>query len=673
MLFIAEKPSVGRAVAEQLGIIGKEEGYINCKGNNTVTWCFGHLFELAEPDEYLDPSVPEKDGKKIWRWEDLPIVPQKWILLPKKDCKKQIRIISELMKKNSCVVNCGDPDREGQLLIDELLEYLNYSGDVKRYWCNAVDPVSIKRALSALKPNSQYQGMKHAAEARGRADWLVGMNMSRAYTLASRTLITIGRVQSPTLKLVVDRDREIQRFRPKPFYTIKAKFDADGQIFIAELVNDDTVSGQDSEGRLINTDVVRTILTELKNYKDAVIKECKSEIKTRKPPLCFSLSDAQSAASASFGYSAEETLQICQSLYEKKLTTYPRTDCNYLPESQYDDVSGVLSAVKQTMPELSEVIGKADTGIKTKLWNDEKTTAHHAIIPTMSPGNLSSLSEQEKNLYRLIAMRYIANFYPDFVSEEKTITVNVDSLPYTFKAIGRTVKTNGWKSVLADCNDGNDDKNGKEHKNENQALPSVTEGQQIKNIESGFIKQTTTPPSKFTEGSLIKAMENIYKYVVDPEMKKLLKEGDGIGTSATRAGIISELKKRKYLELKGKNIVSTDVGRSVVDTIPERFKSPVMTAIFERILGKIEISNSGTTEFLKHQISEIYNEISKIKDTHIKIDGVREKNISKIYRCMECGGGLIRRNGKNGFWWGCENYPKCKQTYQDSNGKPVYK
>jgi DNA topoisomerase-3 len=517
--------------------------------------------------------------------------------------------------------------------------------------------------------------MKHAAEARGRADWLVGMNMSRAYTLASRTLITIGRVQSPTLKLVVDRDREIQRFRPKPFYTVKAKFDADGQVFIAELVNDDTVSGQDSEGRLINTDTVRTILTELKSCQDATVKDCKSEIKTRKPPLCFSLSDAQSAASASFGYSAEETLQICQSLYEKKLTTYPRTDCNYLPESQYADVSNVLSAIKQTMPDLSDSISKADTGIKTKLWNDEKTTAHHAIIPTMSPGNLSSLTEQEKNLYRLIALRYIANFYPDFVYEQKTITVNVNSLPYTFKATGKTVKSFGWKSVLSDSIDDSETeaKNSNVKRTEDQTLPDVTAGQQIKNIESGFIKQTTTPPSKFTEGSLIKAMENIYKYVVDPEMKKLLKEGDGIGTSATRAGIISELKKRKYLELKGKNIVSTDVGRSVVDTIPERFKSPVMTAIFERILGKIEISNSGTTEFLKHQISEIYNEISKIKDTHIKIDGVREKNISKIYRCMECGGGLIRRNGKNGFWWGCENYPKCKQTYQDSNGKPVYK
>lgn len=543
------------------------------------------------------------------------------------------------------------------------------------YWCNAVDPVSIKRALSALKPNSQYQGMKHAAEARGRADWLVGMNMSRAYTLASRTLITIGRVQSPTLKLVVDRDREIQRFRPKPFYTIKAKFDADGQIFIAELVNDDTVSGQDSEGRLINTDTVRTILTELKSYQDATVKDCKSEIKTRKPPLCFSLSDAQSAASASFGYSAEETLQICQSLYEKKLTTYPRTDCNYLPESQYADVSNVLSAIKQTMPDLSDAISKADTGIKTKLWNDEKTTAHHAIIPTMSPGNLSSLTEQEKNLYRLIALRYIANFYPDFVYEQKTITVNANSLPYTFKATGKTVKSFGWKTVLSDSIDDSETeaKNSNVKRTEDQTLPDVTAGQQIKTIESGFTKQTTTPPPKFTEGSLIKAMENIYKYVADPEMKKLLKDGDGIGTSATRAGIISELKKRKYLELKGKNIVSTEVGRSVVDTIPERFKSPVMTAIFERILGKIEISNSGTTEFLKHQISEISNEISKIKDTHIKIEGIKDKNVSKVYRCMECGGGLIRRMGKNGFWWGCENYPKCKQTYQDTNGKPIYK
>jgi DNA topoisomerase-3 len=246
-----------------------------------------------------------------------------------------------------------------------------------------------------------------------------------------------------------------------------------------------------------------------------------------------------------FTLSAEETLQICQSLYEKKLTNYPRTDCNYLPESQYADVSNVLSSIKQTMPDLSDAISKADTGIKTKLWNDEKTTAHHAIIPTMSLGNLSSLTEQEKNLYRLIALRYIANFYPDFVYEQKTITVNVNSLPYTFKATGKTVKSFGWKTVLSDSIDDSETeaKNSNVKRTEDQTLPDVTAGQQIKTIESGFTKQTTTPPAKFTEGSLIKAMENIYKYVADPEMKKLLKDGDGIGTSATRAGIISELKK----------------------------------------------------------------------------------------------------------------------------------
>ena len=664
MLFIAEKPSVGRAIADQLGIIKKNEGYIDCTGNNTVTWCFGHLFELAEPEAYLDNSVPEKDGKKIWRWEDLPIIPGKWLLVPKKDCKKQIKIISGLLKKTECVVNCGDPDREGQLLIDELLDYLKYIGQVKRYWCNAVDSTSIKRALTSLKPNSEYQGMKFAAEARGRADWLVGINMTRAYTLAAHSLITIGRVQSPTLKLVVDRDREIQRFKPKPFYCIKAVFEVNGKKFTADLVNNDKVTGLDNEGRLISTDEARKILTALKAHSDAIIMDCTVELKTQRPPLCYSLSDAQSAASNHFGYSAEETLNICQSLYEKKLTTYPRTDCGYLPESQFHDASSVMSAIKQTAPDLAESVSKADLCIKTKVWNDEKTTAHHGIIPTMHSGDSAVLNEKEKNLYKMIAQRYIANFYPDYTYEQKTITVEVNGLPYTFKATGQTTKITGWKAVL-----------GSEEKEKNEAsqqLPSVSANQPAMMVKSGFTQKTTTPPAKFTEGSLIKAMENIYKYTDDPEMKKLLRDGDGIGTSATRAGIISELKSRKYLESSGKSIVSTEIGKSVIDQIPEKFKSPIMTAIFERILGKIETTSTGSAEFLKSQVDEISKEIAKIKDIRIKLDGIKDKNVSQKYRCLNCGGGLIRRNGKNGFWWGCENYPKCKKTFLDKNGKPVY-
>lgn len=357
----------------------------------------------------------------------------------------------------------------------------------------------------------------------------------------------------------MDRDREILRFRPKTFYVIRVLFEFDGKQFYADLVNDEHVPGLDSEERLVSAETVKTILTALQDNHDATVLERKSELKNRKPPLCFSLSDVQSAASSAFGYSAEETLEICQSLYEKKLTTYPRTDCNYLPESQYADAPAVLGAIARTLPELSDAVSNADTSIRTKLWNDEKTTAHHAIIPTMSSGNASELSYKEKNIYRLAALRYVANFYPDFVYNQTVIAVAVDGLPYTFKASGRTTKSEGWRRVASDKSEENDPKSADNGKNVSQALPEVENGVKGKSLKAGFVSQTTTPPARFTEGTLIKAMENIYKYIEDPELNKFLKDGDGIGTSATRAGIISELKKRKFLEVKGKAIVSTEV------------------------------------------------------------------------------------------------------------------
>ncbi len=660
MLYIAEKPSVARAIAEQLQIKSKSDGFIIC-ANDTVTWCFGHLLELAEPDSYLPENVPIINDHKKWRWEDLPIIPKTWILEPKKECKKQIGIIKKLLSTTDTVVNCGDPDREGQLLIDELLEYLHYSGNVKRYWCNAVDSTSIKRALSTIKNNSDYQGMKKAAEARSRADWLVGMNMSRAYTLAARHLVTVGRVQSPTLKLVADRDIEISRFQPRPYFQIKVRFKVQEGEYIGNLITDG-LSGTDPEGRLINTDEVRKIITSIKD-QSGVVKSYSNEPKAKKPPLGLSLSDVQAKASASWGYSADAVLSACQSLYEKKLTTYPRTDCNYLPESQNSDAVSVMKAIASTAPELKDLTDNADINIKTKIWNDSKTTAHHAIIPTMQAGDITSLSPAEQNIYKLIAKYYIANFYPDYEFFQTEIITEIGD--YQFRSSGHTVKAPGWKNVV------NEVKESKDDASDDQVLPRTNSGENAENLKSGYKEQMTKAPSKFTEGSLIKAMENIYKYIEDPEMKKLLKDGDGIGTSATRASIIADLKKRKFLESKGKFLVSTEVGRSVISTIPAQFSSPVMTAIFERILKKIEEGTATSEEFLKMQIDTITREISKINGSCIKLAGLN-KNVSKIYRCMECGGGLIRRKGKNGYFWGCEKYPECKKTYPDKDGKPEY-
>lgn len=672
-LFIAEKPSVAKAIASELGITSKGDGYINC-GSDTVTWCFGHMLEMAEPDTYTPEDVPKNNnGDKIWRIEELPIIPSEWIFNKKQEAKKQIKTINSLIKSASLIVNAGDPDREGQLLVDELLIHLGNKVPVSRYWSNAIDPISVKRALSNLKNNSDYTGLADAAEARGKADWLIGMNLSRAYTLraqrgGSRALVTVGRVQTPTLAMVVNRDREIELFKPIPFHTIKAKFlHNEGSFWMRWLPKEDQ-EGLDEDSRLINTDIANQLVNSF-NKQQGIISDFKQEPKKKNHPLTFALSDITALASAKFGYSAEDVLKTCQSLYEThKLTTYPRSDCAYLPESQFNDSKDVIEAIKHVNPELGNIISNVNLSIKSRTWNDSKVSAHHGIIPTMHKGNKSNLSEKEKNIYDLIVRAYLAQFYP--VHEYMNTTVAVSINNENFIAGGNTVIKNGWKNVFIDSDDeSNSD-------DDEQNLPQFKVGDKVICQEAVRNDSKTKPPSRFTEGTLITAMVNIHKYVSDPQHKKMLRDGDGIGTEATRASIISELKRRNYLETKGKNIISTTLGRSVIDALPEVVKSPVLTALYERMLLGIEKGNNSLADFISKQESFIRDQVDKANNGAIKILGGKETiPISDVFKCLSCGAGLARRplpKKTGSFWWACSNYPKCKQTYPDIKGKPNY-
>lgn len=674
-LFIAEKPSVAKAIAEELGVTSKKDGYLEC-GQDKVTWCFGHMLEQAGPDEYTPDDVPTNDkGRKIWRVDELPIIPSEWILRPKDDAKKQVKIIGGLLKTASQIINAGDPDREGQLLVDELLEHFNNTKPVVRYWSNAIDSVSVKRALASMKDNRDYHGFAAAAEGRGKADWLIGMNLSRAYTLraqrgGSRALLTVGRVQTPTLALVVSRDREIESFKAVPFHTIRAEIKHSNGSFWASWNAREDQQGLDSEGRLVDTAAANVLVDSLIG-KAGVISDYTQEAKKQNHPLAFSLSGMTALASKRFGYSAEDVLNTCQSLYEKhKLTTYPRTDCAYLPESQLADVPAVLAAIKATNPQLTSIIDGADPSIRSRTWNDKKVSAHHGIIPTMHKGDLSKLNDKERNIYDLVVRAYLAQFYPihEFLSTTVIVTVENE----TFNARGKVITKPGWHSVYMDDSDEDDN----DQDNDSQSLPDMNKGDSITCNQAARRDSKTKPPARFTEGTLITAMVNIHRFVTDPQHKKMLREGDGIGTEATRASILSELKRRNYIEPKGKQIISTTLGRSVIDALPEVVKSPVLTALYERMLLGVETGTADLTSFLSKQETFIKDQVAKANNGAVAIAGAKEAApVSNVFKCMSCGAGLSRRplpKKKGHFWWGCSNYPTCKQTYPDVKGSPNY-
>lgn len=628
-LYIAEKPSVARAIAQAIGTLDtKQKGQIVCENDTVVTWCFGHMYHLAEPDDYTGKDVPvsSKTGKKLWRWEELPILPVEWKYKATDSCKEQLHVIKDLLKKAETVVNAGDPDREGQLLVDEVLEEAKYKGEVLRYWANAVDDKSVKKAIADLKPNVNYKGLADSARARGRADWLVGMNLSRAFTLANRSLITVGRVQTPTLKLVYDRDQKIRNFKPIDYFLLTATFETNGNggSYKGRYIPDESQVGFDEEGRLIDKNVAATILSGVKNH-EGVIEQLKSENKKANQPLGLNLADLTALASAKLGFSAKEVLELAQSLYENKYTSYPRTDSQYLPLSQFDDGQSVLENIELVYPSLSEAAKKADTTIKSRIWNDEKTTAHHAIIPVA--GSTTMIQGDEAKLYDLIARCYIAQFYPAHEYTASELITAVENHKFMTKA--KTIVKNGWRDVYS---------TEEESEEAEASLPTVAQGDKVICTESEATPKKTKAPAKFTEGTLIKAMENVFKFVDDDEFKKELKDGDGIGTSATRAGIIEELKKRNYIQASGKYIESTDKAAQLLSIVPEVVQSAIMTAKQERELKAIAENGASFNDLISKCCNFICSEVENARAQNVAPTYVKETTDVK---CPLCGKTLL--------------------------------
>lgn len=628
-LFIAEKPSVGKAIAEALGKTKSDKGYCETKSGDVVTWCFGHLMELATPDVYLPDDVPTtKSGSKVWREQDLPIVPDRWKIQVKADCKAQFNVIKKLAQKSNIttIVNCGDPDREGQLLVDEILSFIGNKKPVLRYWASAVDSASVKKALSLLESNEKFVGMRYAALGRSHADWLIGMNATRAFTLASRrsgngSLLSVGRVQTPTLNLVATRDHEISNFKPQTYYVFKGNFKAANKTFTATLQYGESQKGLDSEGRLIDLNAARLLQQKLSSVKKAKVIEFETKNKDKNAPLVYSLASIQAEANAKYGYSAEQILNICQALYEKyKLTTYPRSDCEYLPTVQHQDAAKVLRALYSFHTELKSTISKANPSLKSKVWNDSKITAHHGIIPTQQVGNLSELKDDERKVYMLIVKRYLSQFFPP--AKLLATTIKMDVSGEVFACNGSVVVENGYLAVYGGEDDtAEQDKD--DEKEDSQSLPKLSAGEIVDVLQVSPVTAQTKPPASFTEGTLIKAMQNIYNFVPDGPFKKVLKDGDGIGTSATRASIIAELKKKGFLELKGKKIKATPVGIKLLSELPDLCKNPVLTAMFESQLKLVESGKITYKQFEEKQKAFALQLVEKASKLTIELpDGV---------------------------------------------------
>ncbi|OBW95974.1 DNA topoisomerase III [Gallibacterium salpingitidis] len=589
-LFIAEKPSLARAVAEVLPKPHQRgDGFIRCGENDYVTWCIGHLLELAEPDSY-NPAF------KQWRLEHLPIMPEKWQFLPKKATEKQLSVISRLVQQADVIVHTGDPDREGQLLIDELFAYLNLPKTkidaIQRCLINDLNPAAVTKAVNKLQTNLDFRSLTISALARTRADWLYGINMTRAYTIRGQQVgykgvLSVGRVQTPVLGLIVRRDLEIENFVPKDFFEVQANiyFSAEtvtqqpqiqGYPFKAQWKPSEACEPyQDEEGRVLVKSLAEHVVKRIQQ-KPALVNEYQNKTETETAPLPYSLSALQIDAAKMYGMSAQEVLDSCQRLYEThKAITYPRSDCRYLPEEHFGERQAIFAAISANCSDYQTFVEGFNAEQRNRCWNDKQVEAHHAIIPTAKQ-NLR-LNAQEQKIYQLIARQYLMQFYPDAEYHKTKIGLTIEG--GMFVAQTRGLANAGWKRLQ-----------GKEESDPQKiaaALPTVKKGDVLYCLDGEVVSKKTQPPSYFTDATLLSAMTGIARFVQDKELKKILRETDGLGTEATRAGIIELLFKRGFLYKKGRYIHSTEAGRILIQALPDIATQPDMTAQWESQLDQI--------------------------------------------------------------------------------------
>ncbi|PYG81016.1 DNA topoisomerase-3 [Pseudomonas sp. RV120224-01b] len=610
-LFLCEKPSQAKDIAKVLGANRKGDG---CwQGTDVcVTWCIGHLLETAPPDSY-------DERYKRWNLADLPIIPDKWKMLVKPKTASQFKAVKRLLGEARELVIATDADREGEMIARELVEHCRYRGPVQRLWLSALDDASIRKALARLLPGHETFNLYHSALGRSRADWLIGMNMSRLFTLLGRQsgyqgVLPVGRVQTPTLRLVVDRDRSIADFVPVPFWAIDVQLEHAGQHFNAQWRAPEDAC--DDQGRCLKQALAQQAATDIGNAGTARAVKVATERVREAAPLPFDLGTLQELCSKKFGLGAQETLDIAQALYEThKLITYPRSDCGYLPQSQHAEAPAILAALQRADASLAPLQPYLEPQRRSRAWNDAKVSAHHGIIPTAAASDPSRLPAKHKAVYTLIRARYLAQFLPNH--EYDRTQADFDCAGHALRAVGKQIVEPGWRRALPEALT---PAKGREAPPA-QVLPALREGQDC-NVQGLQLKDLwTQPPKPFTEGDLIKAMKNVAKLVDDPRLKQKLKETTGIGTEATRASIIQGLLDRGYLVKNGKALSATPAAFSLIDAVPKAIADPGTTAIWEQALDMVQSGEMSLEEFVSRQSAWMGKLVERCSGMRMTITG----------------------------------------------------
>ena len=655
-LFLCEKPSQGKDIGRILGATQRGEGCLNGSGV-TVTWCIGHLVEAAAPEVY-DAAL------KRWSLEQLPIIPQQWRVEVKPQTATQFKVVKTLLAKATHLVIATDADREGELIAREIIDLCGYRGPIARLWLSALNDASIRTALAKLRPSAETLPMYYSALARSRADWLVGMNLSRLFTVLGRQagydgVLSVGRVQTPTLKLVVDRDREIAAFVSVPYWAIDVSLSAGGQTFTAQWVAPD--ASTDDAGRCLRQPVAQQAAQQIRAAGSAQVVSVETERVREGPPLLFDLGTLQEVCSKQLGLDVQETLEIAQALYEThKATTYPRSDSGYLPESMFAEVPTVLDSLLKTDPTLAPIMGQLDRAQRSRAWNDSKVTAHHGIIPTLEPANLSAMSEKERALYRLIRAHYLAQFLPHHEFDRTVADLSCGQQKLV--ATGKQVVARGWRLVLAESErEGSADEDG-DAPVRTQVLPALRDGMACQVAGADIKALKTMPPKPYTQGELVKAMKGVARFVTDPRLKQKLKDTTGIGTEATRANIISGLIARGYIVKKGRSIRASDAAFTLIDAVPAAIADPGTTAVWEQALDMIEGGQLTLDVFIGKQAAWISQLIAQYGSTSLSI------KVPQGPACPQCGAPTRQRTGKSGPFWSCSRYPDCKGTLPVATG-----
>ncbi|RKE95392.1 type IA DNA topoisomerase [Ichthyenterobacterium magnum] len=637
---IAEKPSVAREIASVLGANTKYDGYYQGNGY-AVTYTFGHLCTLQEPNDY-------KPHWKSWDLNNLPMLPEKFKIKVSNNqgIQKQFNIVKQLFDKADVVINCGDAGQEGELIQRWVLNQANYKGEVKRLWISSLTTEAIKEGFNNLKSSQDYDNLYYAGFSRAIGDWLLGMNATRLYTVKHggyKQVLSVGRVQTPTLAMLVDRYEAIENFKPQPYWELQT------------LYRDTLFAYED--GRFLKMEDGEILANKVKEHDFEIVSVTKKKGKEYAPKL-FDLTGLQVYCNTKFGFSADETLKIVQKLYEQKVVTYPRVDTTFLPNDVYPKVSGILSKLTNysslTQPLLGKKVKKS-----AKVFNDKKVTDHHAIIPT---GIQINLQYHQQQVYDIITRRFIAVFYDDCSVSNTTVIGKADDV--NFKTTGKEILEKGWRIVFDTSTLLSDQK--KKDKKESDVLPSFIKGEKGAH-EPSFLEKQTKPPNQYTEASLLRAMETAGKQVDDDEMRELMKD-NGIGRPSTRANIIETLFKRQYIKRNKKQILPTVTGIALINTIQnELLKSAELTGRWEKQLKDIEKGEFSASLFIKNMkrmVDELVYEVrSETKRANISQAKVIEQRKAapklKIKAgitsetCPKCKKGTIIK-GKSAY--GCTAY-----------------